>query len=102
MLESDPSIFWMIIVAMITVGILLILFYTAMVLKQLQVLLEESTISIRDARRVLADLSIVVHKLNTTMDSVDKIIVSFSENVMQPMQSIGQTLKFISKLIPHK
>lgn len=87
-----PPVFWMVIIASLAILFGLIMFYVAMMFRQLVMTLEETT-------SILQKSNTVIDESTEIVSSVKSMVKGIQENIIEPLMGIGRVFKIISSFI---
>jgi len=94
-----PSWFWMIVVAGLSGMLGLIMYHTAMLLRETTLTMREVKYLMVELHDILDSAKIFLEKANRVIDSVSTTVDTVSKSVLQPLSAIGSWVNSVKDLV---
>ncbi len=103
MMETIPPIYWMVLIAVITVFVCLILYYVAMLFKEtsetvseVRNIVKESKGIIKNVEKIMEESTEIVGAAKRTTLMVENTVGEVKEQVVQPIKKIGGIFSMVA------
>lgn len=98
-MNEIPSWFWMIIIAGLSGMFGMILFYTAMLVKEGSLTVREARFILKESRDLITSAKDVFHKLNGMLGKIQRTVETVSNYIIQPFALISGFIEKIKSKI---
>ncbi len=88
-MDQIPAWFWMLIIGGLSVVIGMILFYTAMLVRESVMTLREFRFMLVELHDILDSSKLLLEKVNRVADTASSVVDSFSRTVMKPLSVVS-------------
>ena len=95
-METIPPMYWMILIAVVTIFVCLILYYVAMLFKEssetvseVKEIVRESKGIIKNVEKIVEESTEIVGATKRTTLMVEGTVVELKEHIIQPIKKIG-------------
>lgn len=105
-METIPPMYWMILIAVVTIFICLILYYVAMLFKETSETVAETKKIIRDSKgmiknieKILEESTEIVGSAKRTTLMVENTTTELKEHLIQPIKKVGGALTMVTSFL---
>lgn len=98
-MSEIPSWFWMIIIAGLSGVFGMILFYTAMLIRESLFTVREARLILKESRDLIASAKEAFHKLNGMFSKIQMTVETVSDSIIQPFVLISSLVGKIKSKI---
>ena len=98
-MTSIPAEYWMAVIGALCLGILLILYYIAMLLKESVGAMRELTGVLADARNVIKSANAVALKASIIVGNVEALVEKISVSLLDPVNEIAKILNGFARVV---
>ena len=98
-MDTIPSVFWMVIIAVIAIMICLVLYYVAMLLKETKDAVGDSRKLIQGLEPTMKQVDLIIADVQSTTSMLKGTVQDINEGIVMPIRNIGSAFSAMSGLV---